>query len=59
LPNFTGGLISIEVNKYNWLSGEKLTGVVNLQMRDPFATEKLVLRFMGYEKCYFDQNEKG
>ncbi|CDW81409.1 UNKNOWN [Stylonychia lemnae] len=59
LPNFQGGLISIELNKFNWISGEKLTGVVNLQMRDPFTTDKIVLRFVGQEKCYFDSADKG
>ena len=40
------------------MSGEKLQGVVNLQLSENFNTDKLVLRFKGVEKCHFDQNER-
>eukprot|EP00347_Sterkiella_histriomuscorum_P005608 403355944 len=56
---FQGGNIQINLNKFNWVSGEQLQGVVILSLREVFTSDKIALRFRGTERCYFDSVDRG
>lgn len=57
--DFPFGNISISLSQGSYNSGERITGIVNLELRESYSADKVRLEFKGAEKCYFDIGDLG